>query len=213
MHNAVCRTEGFTLIEIIVALAVFAVLGAMTAQIVGRVVSQFETLTERGGRIVELHRAMSILQRDLLQLSSRQVRDLLGDPRRPVVLQSDGTLEFTRAGWANPLGRPRSTLQRVIYRLEDETLYRAYFLALDQPPDAEPQVQTLLTGVSRLEVFALDAAGNEYAFWPLAGGGQLADPTQQLAAIALRIEVAPWGELERIWAVPERIWAVPEPVQ
>ena len=128
------RSSGFTLIEIIVALGVFAVLGAMTARIVGRVVDQFALLTERGGRIVELHRAMGVVQRDLLQLAHRSVRDPLGDPRDPLLIQSDGTLEFTRAGWANPLERSRSTLQRVIYRLDGDTLYRAYFLALDQPP-------------------------------------------------------------------------------
>lgn len=195
--------SGFTLIEMIIAMAIFAILGAMTAQIVGRVIDQFAVLTERGNRLTELSRAMQVMQRDLLQVSPRTVRDPLGDPREAVIIQPDGTIEFTRSGWANPLNRVRSTQQRVVYRLEGDTLFRAYFLALDLPPDAEPQVQELLTGVTRFEVFALDAAGNEYAFWPVAAAQAESNAAQALAAIAVRFEVPPYGELERIWAVPE----------
>lgn len=198
------KQRGFTLIEMIVALAIFAVLGAMTAQIVGRVIDQFALLTERGTRLTELNRAMQIMQRDLLQLAPRRIRDPLGDPRGAVLIQSDGTIEFTRKGWSNPLNRKRSTLQRVVYRLEGDTLFRAYFLGLDLAPDSEPLAQELLTGVSRFEVFAIDVAGNEYGFWPVAGGGAPdTNPAQRLAAIALRFEIEPYGELERIWAVPE----------
>ncbi|MEM1436297.1 MAG: type II secretion system minor pseudopilin GspJ [Pseudomonadota bacterium] len=198
------KQRGFTLIEMIVALAIFAILGAMTAQIVGRVIDQFGLLTERGTRLTELNRAMQIMQRDLLQLSPRKIRDPLGDPREALLIQTDGTIEFSRNGWSNPLNRKRSTLQRVIYRLEGDTLYRAYFLGLDLAPDAEPLVQQLLTGVDRFEVFALDVAGNEYGFWPVAAANaENPNPAQRLAAIAVRLEVSPYGELERIWAVPE----------
>ena len=196
--------RGFTLIEMIVALAIFAILGAMTAQIVGRVIDQFALLTERGARLTEVQRAMQIMQRDMLQLAARRIRDPLGDRREALIIQADGTIEFSRNGWANPLNRKRSTLQRVVYRLEGDTLYRAYFLGLDLAPDAEPLVQELLSGVERFEVFALDVAGNEYGFWPVApsnpDGG---NPAQRLAAIALRFEIEPYGELERIWTVSE----------
>ncbi|MEM9742703.1 MAG: type II secretion system minor pseudopilin GspJ [Pseudomonadota bacterium] len=198
-------TRGFTLIEMIVALGVFAILGAMTAQIVGRVVDQFGVLTERGRALTTLNRAMQVMQRDLLQINARTIRDPLGDVRPAVVIQADGTIEFTRAGWANPLNRKRSTLQRVVYRLEGDILYRAYFLGLDLTPESEPLVQELLTGVSRFEVFALDAAGNEYPYWPAAdvGGDATGNGAQNLAGVALRFEIEPYGELERIWAVPE----------
>lgn len=193
--------RGFTLIEMIVALALFAVLGAVTGRIVSQTVDKFTLVSERGARLVEVQRAMQVMQRDLLQMVDRPIRDPLGYPRGALVIQTDGTLEFSRAGWQNPLQRNRSNLQRVIYRLEGEELYRAYFLTMDLTPDAEPQVQQLLTGVTNLEVLAVDVSGNEYAFWPVAGSQ--GDPSRALAGILLRFEMEPYGVIERLWAVPD----------
>jgi general secretion pathway protein J len=194
------RSAGFTLVEVIVTLGIFATLGLVTARIVGRVVDNFAMISTRGDRLIEIQRAMHVMQRDMLQIANRSVRDPLGDPREPLLIQSDGTLEFTRAGWQNPLDRERSTLQRVVYRIEGDALFRAYFFNLDLTPDASPQVQELLTGVSDLEVQAIDVAGNEYAFWPVAGAEN--DPTRALAGIRLRFELEPFGQIERLWAVP-----------
>ncbi|MFK7912596.1 MAG: type II secretion system minor pseudopilin GspJ [Pseudomonadales bacterium] len=194
-------SRGFTLIEMIVALAIFAVLGAVTGRIVSQTVDNFRLVSERGARLVEVQRAMQVMQRDVLQLVDRPIRDPLGDPRDALLIQTDGTLEFSRAGWQNPLQRVRSNLQRVVYRMEGDVLYRAYFLSMDLSPDAEPQVQQLLSGVADLEVLAVDVSGNEYAFWPVAGGED--DPSRALAGIRLRFEMEPYGVIERLWAVPD----------
>ena len=85
--------------------------------------------------------------------------------------------------------------------MEADVLYRAYFLTMDLTPDAEPQVQQLLSGVSNLEVLAVDVSGNEYAFWPVAGNQE--DPSRALAGIRLRFEMEPYGVIERLWAVPD----------
>ena len=110
-------------------------------------------------------------------------------------------IEFTRFGWRNPLGRPRSELQRVGYIVQDETLYRAYWMVLDRAPDSEPQLQEMLKDVEQAEFFALDRSGNEHSFWPPAGDFRN-DPNLQIAAIVLRIDAAPFGVVERVWPVP-----------
>lgn len=200
LNRPMSHRGGFTLVEVIVALGIFAILGLVTARIVGRVIDNFGIITERGERLVEVQRAMQVMQRDILQLSSRAIRDPLGDRRDPLIIQSDGTLEFTRAGWQNPLNRERSTLQRVVYRLEGDVLFRAYFFTLDLTPESEPQVQEMLTGVENLEIQAVDASGNDYAFWPVAGAEN--DPARALAGLRLRFEIEPYGEVERFWTVP-----------
>jgi len=62
-------------------------------------------------------------------------------------------------------------------------------------------MQELLHDVSNFEVSAVDAAGNEHAFWPTADGGG-SDPSTRLAAIQVRVTVAPFGEITRLWDVP-----------
>ena len=193
--------SGFTLIEVLIVLGIFGIIGLISAQLVNRVLANNEVLSERGARLAEVQRSMQILQRDLLQLSPRGIRDQLGDPLEPLLIGADGMIEFTRFGWRNPLGRPRSELQRVGYIVQDDTLFRAYWMVLDRAPDSEPQLQELLQGVEQAEFFALDMSGNEHSFWPPAGDFRN-DPNLQLAAVVLRIDAAPFGVIERIWPVP-----------
>jgi len=200
------QPAGFTLLEMIIVLAVFAILGLVSSQITSRVVSNFSSLNERGARLTAIHRAMGVIQRDLMQVSDRPVRDVLGTPLEPFILTGNGELTFTRFGWQNPLQRPRSELQRLGYRYADDTLYRDYWLALDQAPDSEPLSQTLLEDVAAVEFLAIDGAGNELTFWPQAAAtvppGSPAPPTSVLVAVIMRIELAPFGEIERVWALP-----------
>lgn len=193
--------RGFTLLEVLVVLSVFAILGVIASQIVNRVLDNQRTLAERGDRLAEVQRAMLILQRDIMQLNPRGIRDELGDPREPLLIGADGMIEFTRAGWRNPLQQARSTLQRVGYVVQEETLYRAYWPVLDRPPDAEPVLQELLKDVTQIEFFAMDVSGNEHSFWPLLGDSAQ-DPNAALAGVIMRVESEPFGAVERLWTVP-----------
>jgi general secretion pathway protein J len=195
------RHQGFTLIEVLIVLGIFGIIGLISAQLVNRVLNNNQVLSERGARLAEVQRSMQILQRDLLQISSRGIRDQLGDPLEPLLIGADGMIEFTRFGWRNPLGRPRSELQRVGYIVQDETLYRAYWMVLDRAPDSEPQLQEMLKGVAQAEFFALDRSGNEHGFWPPVGDFRN-DPNLQIAAVILRIDAPPFGVVERVWPVP-----------
>lgn len=198
------QTAGFTLLEILVALTVFAVIGLVSAQLMSQTVRSNENLSQRGERLTDIHRAMQAVQRDIMQLADRPIRDEFsgpGDPPRPPLMIGDeGALELSRSGWRNPLNLPRSEVQRVAYRWEDEQLIRGYWLVLDRAPDSEPVQQVVLEGVSQIEFFALDVSGNEYAFWPPPAG--TTNSGQELAGIIMRLEIAPYGVVERVWEVP-----------
>lgn len=193
--------RGFTLLEVLVVLSVFAILGVIASQIVSRVLDNERTLAERGQRLAEVQRAMLILQRDIMQLNGRGVRDQLGDPVEALLIGAGGMMEFTRTGWRNPLAQPRSEQQRIGYIMQDGDLYRAWWPMLDRAADAEPELQKLLTDVEAVEFVALDVSGNEHSFWPLLGDFRT-DPNTRLAGIILRLNVAPFGMVERLWTVP-----------
>lgn len=193
------RQCGFTLIEMLVVFAIFAVIGVISSQIVSRVIDNQRAMGERGARLAEVQRAMQIMQRDIMQLSNRSVRDQLGDPLQPITIGADGLMEFTRLGWRNPLGLRRSQVQRVAYVTRDGDLYRTYWNVLDRTPQSEPVVQRLLGDVEDIEFFAVDASGDEHSFWPVAGA---ATPATALVAVVVRMDMPPFGAVERIWPVP-----------
>ena len=93
------RASGFTLVEMLIVFAVFGLIGVLASQIVTRVLSNYDLLSARGDRLAEVQRAVQIMQRDILQMSARGIRDQLGDPLQPVLIGADGLMEFTRGGW------------------------------------------------------------------------------------------------------------------
>jgi len=195
------RSMGFTLIEILVAFLVFAIIGVISAQLLSNTINAQDDLSDRGKRLGDIHRAMQIIQRDIMQLVDRPVRDSYGDPLQAVLIGADGAIEFTRGGWRNPLQLPRAEVQRVGYLLQDNKLLRGYWPVLDRAQDTEPAYQTLLQDVEQVEFYAVDGSGNEHTFWPQTGA-RSQDPATALVAIIMRIELAPYGVVERIWEVP-----------
>lgn len=229
---------GFTLVEVMIALFIFAIIGLISSQLLSQSLSAQEKLQDRGERLANIHRSMTIIQRDLLQFTPRSIRNENGDTMPSLIISNEGFLELTRLGWRNPLQHPRSTVQRVSYRWQDNSLLRAYWYVLDRDYAAEPAFQTLLDDVERVEFYVLDRSNNEHKFWPSAsanananaigsttgnganpisatgdastandGIGSTADinqpPTSQdVVALILRIEIAPFGVIERIWEVP-----------
>ena len=97
------RQHAFTLIEILVALFIFALVALISGQLLSRTLSAQDQLQDRGERLALVHRAMQIVQRDLLQLTDRSIRD--SDslvPLAPLLINTDGFVEMTRRGWRNP---------------------------------------------------------------------------------------------------------------
>ncbi|MBT7332754.1 MAG: type II secretion system minor pseudopilin GspJ [Gammaproteobacteria bacterium] len=198
------KAAGFTLVEVLVAFLIFAIIGVISAQMLSQTVSVQDDLSNRGARLGDLHRAMQIVQRDIIQLANRPIRDQYGDEIGPLIIGSDGLIEFSRTGWRNPLGLQRAEIQRVGYLMQDNKLMRGYWRVLDRAQDTEPAYQTLLEGVERLEFYALDAAGREHTFWPMTAPGNLpgSDPAAALVGLIMRIDIPPYGIFERIWEVP-----------
>ena len=73
--NSLKRQNGFTLIEVLVSLAIFAIMSALAYQALGQTLSNTELLHERVDRVQAIQRTMNMLGRDLFQSSPRPVRD------------------------------------------------------------------------------------------------------------------------------------------
>lgn len=150
--------NGFTLLEILIALFVFTLIGLASHSVLNTVLDTDEISTERFHKLRDLQRAMTIIERDLQQAVERAVR-VEGETNKIVMsgglnaFESDADgLAFVRAGWANPkLVLPRSTLQTVGYRLQGDELQRVYSNYVDNVIGAEPKVRILMTDIEDLQ--------------------------------------------------------------
>jgi general secretion pathway protein J len=191
------RSTGFTLLELLVAMMVFAVLATLAYQGISGALRAQAGVTEAQARWTALQRAQALFARDITQLVARPVRDARGD-RQPALVARSGQLSLVRGGMPNPLDFPRSDLVRVNYRLVDGLWQRAASPVLDAAPGDAPEFATVLTGVSHAELLWLDDEGRWRADWPPPG-----EPPERLPrALRLRWELAGWGTLERHWVLP-----------
>ena len=104
--------KGFTLIEVLVALAVFGVMSMLAYSVLGSTLANADYLSNRMDRLQSIQRAVRLLSTDLFQAVPRPVRTELGDSYSPALqtsLSSEFVLELTRGGWGNPAGLPRGT--------------------------------------------------------------------------------------------------------
>lgn len=153
------RHRGFTLLEVLIAIAIFSVISLTSFTLFDTVLKGDESSKLRTQRNNELQTAFLIIERDLTQIARRTVR-LNGEAPVENFLQidndnyfSDGEgLAFVRHGWSNPgLLLQRSDLQAIAYRLEDEKLARLHFNFVDAVNGEEPKTRILINDVTSLE--------------------------------------------------------------
>jgi len=159
------KQGGFTLIEVLIAIAIVAIIGLASSQVISSVIRSDEISQEADKRITILQRTYQTVQRDMMQMTQRAVRVNGGEPQKRYMFTGESVIEseddgivFTRNGWRNPAQMfPRSTLQGVGYRITDGTLERLHFLYPDQAAGVEPQVTKLLNGVTSFKLEFFDA--------------------------------------------------------
>lgn len=198
MSNA-HRAAGFTLIEMLVALAAFGLLVTSATAILGISLRSQENLNQADAVLRQVQLARAIIKADLAQLAPRPVRDRFGGGQ-PIVLAGGSAMEgerllsFVRRGWDNPSeADPRSTLQRVEYLWRDGRLIRLSWPRLDPNAQTPEHSAVLLENVHAVKVQFL-------------GGGAWSDGWRATAAnpilpeaVSLDAEIAGLGAIRQIF--------------
>lgn len=175
---------GFTLLELVIAIAIFALLGLGCWRLFDAVVRVERSSTAQQQALRSLQRAVAMIERDVLQAQS--------SAQSPGVVLYPDKLEVRRVNWRNPLGLPRSEVQDVIYQLKDGVLWR-FSRGLEE--GAQLQQQKLLGDVRevRWRLF------NRKTGWHSAGASA---PKTAQHALELNLSVGRFDGVRRVLLLP-----------
>jgi len=198
------KNTGFTLIEVIIAISIFAIVSVLAYSGLHSVISSKSHTEASLSRLQELQMTMLTLGGDFQQLSNRDGHDALGGKLLKLSTQnSDYIASFTRSGWRNPADQVRSTLQRVAYRLDEDKLIRTYWTHVDRADDEQVVERTLMTNIESLELRFLDEKKEWQSSWPPANALASAEPPELPSAVEITLNMNDWGEIKRLIRVSD----------
>ena len=149
------HSRAFTLLEMIVAIGIFAVIAVVSYGSLNRFFDHRDILQAEFEKMKDLQLAFSLLQQDMHFMSERMVRDEYGDSEPLLIINSNDVagelLRFTTAR-RNVSLPGQSTLQRVSYRWDNGDFIRMNWLVLDRDQDAIVSEQLLLSDIDNVSV-------------------------------------------------------------
>ncbi len=193
------KVQGFTLLEVLIAIAIFSVISMASFSIFQTVLNSDTLTKERTDRINELQRGFLIIERDMLQIARRSVR-FNGEAPQEGFLHTDNesfssneqAIGFVRHGWTNPgLLLPRSDVQSVAYQLNENVLERLHFNFVDAVLGEEPKIRPLITQVEKLD----------FEFYDGKKWQKTLEENTLPVAIAIELDTSDYGVIRRQFIV------------
>lgn len=219
------KQKGFTLIEMLIALAIGASIAAMTYQALDNAISADEKISKFSAQVDEIDRAWQYLGSDLSYAVERTWFNRSGEQKSAmlgvfgdrlsqsdvlIASEDDYLLQFVRGNRSNPKKQKRSSLYMVGYRVtqDDEgsdlkTLWRDTWSPVDGSGDGKVQRRRLLAGINTIKFSYLSRSfqnlgpESELTGWPGTSG---VTPTLP-AAVRVIIDSAGIGEVERFFSL------------
>jgi general secretion pathway protein J len=195
------RTAGFTLLEVMVAIAIFTIVAAMAMGGYNQLTKQSAIVDENTARVRAIQTTVQRLSQDFAAIEPRPVREPLGEAHENALRADARTQQLailTRSGWTNPAGVPRSTLQRVSWRMENKQLIREYWLVLDRTLTAEPVDTVMLDNVDNVTLRFMDTNRTWHEQWPPLGYSGPDVERLRPIAVEITLEIPDWGKIVRL---------------
>jgi general secretion pathway protein J len=203
----IVRRNGFTLVEVLVALSLFALISVMGYRGLNSLIDGQRHLQERDNKWHAIDHCFMLFRSDLDQAIDRSIRNSSGVEEEGLIADFDagGTLDalisWTKVGSPN-LGTLAAAPQRVGWRLRNHHIERLSWETLDQGARSEPHATVILQHVERFEVRLLGPSGPQQAWdkrW------RKPAHTGLPRAVEIQIEFEEGLTLTRVFDVPAAI--------
>lgn len=199
--------KGYTLIEVMIALSVFAIIAAISSGVMYHVFDVRGRVATQANQLDELQLALTLIEHDTIQFVPRTVRT----KDAHVFASFTGThqyMEFTRGGQVNPKGLAlRSTLKRVAFLCSDKQLVRRSWDVLDTLNRRGYEDKVLL---SNLEACSFSYVSINHQIMP-EWVAYRTDQNQRMevvpSAIQITINPAEWGKMTFLFVLAEGLYA------
>jgi general secretion pathway protein J len=185
------RNRGFTLIEILIAISIFAIMSAFAYRALSSILNARERVAQENQKWREVSTFFARLEADLANAVPRDIRNSNNLVAAPFVgnatfaNDSEGQLMFTRMGLPGASGTLAAP-QRLGYRVKQGNIEELVWPVLDQGPRTLPAVYALLGGVNSLALRYMDRNKAWQGSWP----PPLNNATTAAQAIPIAVEVA-----------------------
>ncbi len=154
------RQTGFTLIEMLVAVAIMASVAAISYATLNQYLLVRERLAQQSEALQKLQKLFILLDRDLRFAVNRPVRDELGEVEAALSIDADSALagELLRLTVSAPdtFNPGLASLSRVAWRLQDGVMFRDQYAVLDRDFDSEPAVLQVIEGVESIDMLSFE---------------------------------------------------------
>lgn len=210
--------NGFTLIEMLVAILMIAILYTLVFGALDSATDAKEETGAAGERLADLQRAFIWMEQDINLIVDRPVRNAFGSSEQAIIYnnQEEGrVLALSRNGWPNPIRMNRSDIVRVAYELipDDKAnakleageadlynLYRVYWRDADRADEEPTRKRRVAQGVRSFKVRFMDGDKQWQKEWPPLS----IDPSSILLpprAVEVELDLQAWGKIRRVFRV------------
>jgi general secretion pathway protein J len=188
------KRSGFTLLEVLIAIAIVALLALMGYRALSALSESESRLSAEATRWRTLDLFFARLEADLREAVPRPARS--GAAREAAWLAAvdaagNGALAFSRAGPDFAID-PGSVGQRLGYRLRNGSIEVLYWPGYDRPRNGEPAAYALLSGVTQFRLSYLTGTGIWVDSWPIGGEADLPRATRVMVTLASGEEIERW---------------------
>ena len=176
MTNRATSESGFTLVEVLISLFIFALISAGTLGAMFQTFAAKDRLDVAAEELADLTTFRALIRSDMDALTLRPARDGLGGTERTLLTtDGDALITFTRLGLSNPAGAKRGQAQRVRYMFRNNQFIRE--TTPHENPDQLDQWRgrVLLVNVQAAEIAYVTRGQSDYVEvenWTIANDGR-----------------------------------------